>query len=141
MALRWNLQDVDNFSELLDDDRKRLPAFIEAAIWKTITVGINEITEDNWEKFWLRCQMVSFVDGESILPNEDIREEENINRRSLTKGEVKRLIGLKTNAATKTDKEFRSIVMDNLRKNAKSKGERVCNKLKEYENVFSEGEV
>ena len=111
MALKWNLQNVKNFKKvayrtLTEKDRDYLPnekqyrlkQKPESIILSTIIVGIREITEDNYEKFYNRLHLIESKNGAFFWKG---KKEDYI-----TMSDVKKMIGLKTNASEKTRARF-----------------------------------
>lgn len=72
---------------------------IESIIFNTMTIGIREITEDNAEKFYTRYVMAYRAQGWDLFYDLEF---------------VKAMVGLKTNASTKTDAAFKKDCMSYL---------------------------
>ena len=111
MPLRWNLKNVKNFKKvayrtLTEQDRgylsnekqyclKQKP---ESIILSTMIVGMREITEKNYEKFYNRLHLIESSNGAFFWKGD---KEDYI-----TMSDVKKMIGLKTNASEKTRARF-----------------------------------
>ncbi len=78
-----------------------------ALIWGTMSVAMNEITEDNWEEFYTRCYMIETIHGSWLsFKNKS---------RPITPEDVKSHIGLHTNANTLTKAKFKVDIDRRLR--------------------------
>ena len=70
-----------------------MEAKYQAVIFETINVGMNEITKDNFEEFHLRHKIISeLYDSKPYI----------------TKGSLKKMIGLWTNARPMTKGKFKT---------------------------------
>ncbi len=105
MSLNWDISKVKNADELyktVEEDGKRVSymgILTESLIWATIPVGIGTITEKNAEKFFKRLRIVEAAGGNRLV-HPDGR------RHYITLEEVRRHIGLSTNASRLNDSEF-----------------------------------
>ena len=70
-----------------------------ALIWGTMSVGLNAITEKNWEEFYVRCHAIETINGAWLL-------DKDLKGRPITAEDVKSHVGLHTNADTRTKAEF-----------------------------------
>lgn len=76
------------------------PKIVVCLIWTTMSIGLNKITEDNWEEFYTRMYMLK-------LDRSLLREDENGELTiPVSPLEVKDHIGLKTNARRMDKDEF-----------------------------------
>ena len=84
-------------------DGKRVAAVTERLIWATMSIGMGRITEDNYEEFFKRLALYETLILGWYRPT----------MRS-TLAEVRKHIGLTTNACSKDEKEasFRKRVID-----------------------------
>jgi len=99
MALSWNVTKVIDNEALHADDNQW--AITNSLIWGTMGVGISRITEDNYVDFYARLTFLYT----SISHESDI-----------TVFDVKRRIGLSTNADNETELQFvKRIGMHELR--------------------------
>jgi hypothetical protein len=95
MALTWNIEKCENYQEL-----EQSPAWgiTDTLIWLTIAVGMNEITKDNWREFYARLHLLETLYGAyAHTPNGPYY---------ITREQVKRRIGLRTNASKLTQLQF-----------------------------------
>lgn len=100
MALHWNATGVKNHEALHEDAMEW--AVTNSLIWATMAIGINRITEENYIDFFAR---MSFFYA-STSHSSDI-----------TVADVKRRIGLSTNASPLTELQFvKSVGMNELRR-------------------------
>jgi hypothetical protein len=107
MSLDWSVESMKNFDVLTtltgdspaDLDRKWLP-LTEALVWATMHIGINSITEKNWQEFYYRLNKWERLTGTSLrVFNSEVT-------RYITPLEVYMHIGLYTNASSLSKKEF-----------------------------------
>lgn len=102
MALTWDLTDIENYEELLvpyegedaKEGDKTLDGITNTLIWLSISTGIGTITEKNWTEVYAR---VKFLERDGALMN---RGGEPV---YFTTADVRRRIGLKTNASFKDE--------------------------------------
>lgn len=111
MALNWSIAKVEKYDELLDKENclKSKHANIVLA---TMQVGINEITQNNWEEFYKRINFIekvygtyNYIDDEGGKVKPDYIKEDDI----------KRLIGLHTNATRKSPTQFLQQFIDQVK--------------------------
>lgn len=115
MALRWNLEDVEDHDDLYVE--KRLPAHRGGKIeeqmrtWADLIIdycgliiGIPSITEDNWKRVYRRIHVYERITspGGSI----HYTDIDGHASRYVKPAEVKRMIGLTTNGVRKDREEF-----------------------------------
>jgi hypothetical protein len=93
MALKYDYRYVKNADKFLWDDQGNMEAKYQAVIFETINIGMNEITKDNFEEFHLRHKIISeLYDSKPYI----------------TKGSLKKMIGLWTNARPMTKGKFKT---------------------------------
>ena len=93
MSLDWNIEKVANW-EL---KKKKYRNHLETLIWMTMSLGIRKITEDNYRLFHKRYKQYREATYSEF-------EKEIYKELKLT--DIKRWIGLYTNADTLSDKQF-----------------------------------
>jgi len=101
MALNWNIAKVKNYEELLDKDGC-LKSPHSTIVLATIQVSFNEITQTNWEEFYKRINFIEKIFGSYHYEDEKGKPK----AKYITEGDIKRLIGLHTNATKKTPTKF-----------------------------------
>lgn len=114
MALHWNMEDVEAFDEIKEGFEWDIT---EAIIFGTMTIGINEITEDNADEVFVRLRMAEAVTGAPFWgPSEDGGRKEI----SWSHEMVTRRIGLRTNASPLSKAKFHGMITRRLRQAAES---------------------
>lgn len=104
MPLNFNLSKIkdsngnQNFSHLIDD-KYDLKEPYGTIVILTMTVGINNITEKNYKKFYNRINLIEKIQGAYFYDG-------SIKPLYIKEEEVKAMIGLKTNATNKTKALF-----------------------------------
>lgn len=89
MALTWDISNVADWKELSDSDFECV--ITDVIIWGCISTGIGEITEKNWEEWFVRFAWNEQSTGRAWIQDSD-------GNSVFMKPEwVKRRIGLKTN--------------------------------------------
>lgn len=100
MSLDWDISKVENYKEVCwvdaSDGSKLLDPVTEVLVWATMEIDMAQITEKNWLEFWLRLSMKDGILGEGRIRDEDGSS------RSVTQGEVRAHIGLRTNVSSKS---------------------------------------
>lgn len=94
MALNWNITEVKDWDKTTEEEN----VVLNTLIWMTMAVGMREITEKNHIEFHARVQLIEKLHG-SLLHEEG-------KDRLIKLEEVKRFIGLSTNASTLTRNQF-----------------------------------
>jgi hypothetical protein len=91
-----------------------IPDVLNTLIWVTMSVGMSEITEDNWKDFYTRMKIMG---KDRSLLRRDKNGEFTV---PISSQEVKDHIGLMTNASTLTKLQFLKrayrIVYENVKK-------------------------
>ena len=95
MALNWNIEKVKNLPEIQTDEEAPITDSLGGA---TMPVGIREITEENYKEFYARLNMAERMRG-TYRYNKDGAVWMQLE-------DVKRRIGLYTNASTFSRAEF-----------------------------------
>ncbi len=106
MPLNYDLTKINNFEELLNESNQLKQPY-NTIVFATMIVGMGEITEKNYNKFYNRLNVVERINGaflrDSVTRNETYIQEEDI----------KRMIGLKTNVG----KDFtKATFMSNIKR-------------------------
>ncbi len=100
MALTWDQTAVS------DDVKTEADWQItESLIWGSMTVGLREITDANAATWGKRLHMIALVYGSDV-------------KYVIPLAEIKRRVGLRTNATTWTDAQFRTEMGKRLERNA-----------------------
>lgn len=108
MALNWDITKVYRHKNLYRKETKnnedvfRLKEPYYSIIILTITVGINNITEENHLQFYNRVNMIEKLYGPSFYKTTSKKPV----AKYVTVDDVKRMIGLKTNAANISKAKF-----------------------------------
>tara|TARA_Y100000593_G_scaffold92335_1_gene183585 strand:- start:5157 stop:5615 length:459 start_codon:yes stop_codon:yes gene_type:complete len=69
MSLNWSLKDCKDADRLCNASGSEKPVDIlqwkktEALIWATLSLGLSNITEENYKEFWLRVNMTENYEG------------------------------------------------------------------------------
>lgn len=95
MALNWNIEKVKKHKEVQTD--KEWP-ITDTLIWATMFVGFTSITKDNYHEFYKRLHLTELVSGSFLM--------EGGKPHYTTEDDVKRRIGLSTNAGSYSRTEF-----------------------------------
>ena len=103
MPLNWDSADT-----VLDTTDESDLALREAGIFATMAVGINHITEDNCLTFYKRVSLYERAMGAYRFQSTD----EGSVPLFMSPEDVVRLIGLRTNAAPKTQTQFNKFIWE-----------------------------
>lgn len=115
MALNFQLGDVAEHEELLKPDGKP-DVVTEVIIFSTMYLGINAITEATAEKFAVRTEAWQMAFG----PLASQWAGDKWTPRPITLQDVRRHIGLRTNASQLTDAAFRKHLAETLLRDAET---------------------
>jgi hypothetical protein len=99
MSLNWDLSKIKNVDDILTDEES---AINDALIYATMFIGMNEITEQNVDKFFTRLAFYQKAIGSLLIHLKD----GEIVGRPIEYNEVVRRIGLHTNASNLSDSAF-----------------------------------
>lgn len=110
MALTWNVERIadhavittllyEDGEPVIWDGEKRWHPVTEALVWRSMACGFNAITEANVMEVFVRVAAWDAVNGSGIRMNGEPY--------AITLNDVRRHIGLGTNATPLTDKQFR----------------------------------
>lgn len=111
MSLNWNIEDVRDHEEVAirhnpganDNDHLTTEELVQslitqAVVFRTVSVGINQITEENVEEIATRSKMWERLNGTTLwIDHEDY---------SLSLEDFARRVGLRTNADKMTAGQF-----------------------------------
>lgn len=98
MALNYDFSKVKDHKKLTDEQF----AVLDILIWATMAVGFTAITKTNYEEFYKRLHFKERLTGSYL----NRRENDKTVERYITEDEVKRFIGLSTNAGNFSRSEF-----------------------------------
>lgn len=106
MALHWDIREVKRGNKLYhrneEGKKGKMKQLYETIILATIMVGIPNITEKNYEKFYNRLHFLETMNGAFFYE----KKYGKLIPRYITKEEVKNMVGLKTNATSWTRSQF-----------------------------------
>jgi len=106
MPLNWNVNEVKNHKKIMykknDDGSYEMKKIYETIILSTMIVGVSRITEENYEKFFNRLRLVETIGGSFFFETKRGKH----HPRYIKKEEIKKMIGLKTNASELTRTKF-----------------------------------
>ena len=108
MALHWDLTKIVGEDATATEDAC---VITDALIWATMHVGLNQITDENIEKFATRLTVWERTVGASVINADGTPA-------YITFIELQQRIGLATNASALTDAAFRKKVMSHLEEQA-----------------------
>tara|TARA_B110000503_G_C7106067_1_gene395966 strand:- start:269 stop:661 length:393 start_codon:yes stop_codon:yes gene_type:complete len=115
MALNWSIEKVKGYKRLYrklvkgergysdTEVRKQLKQVPNQMIMLTMTIGMRDITDKNWEQFYNRIYTWERIVGVQFYH----RKRNKMTPMYITKDDVKRMIGLHTNASTMTPAQFK----------------------------------
>jgi len=125
MSLDYNLSDIKNYNSLYrklkkgeegyseTEVYKKLKPQFERIIWATMIIGIREITDKNWERFYNRINIWEKVFGSGYYK----RNRKKLVPILVTKEDVQRMIGLSTNASPLSDAKYQKHFFKMLKHN------------------------
>ena len=106
MPLNWDISRVADYKKLYGkkdaNGNKYLKTMPERIIMLTMAVGIREISDKNWEKFYNRVHLLERIHGCSYYKTVRGKHVPMY----ITREDVQRMIGLHTNSSTMTRSEF-----------------------------------
>ena len=98
MPLDWNTQASN--PPLPQDENEEIVQ--NTLLHLTMIVGINNITEATWQEFYARCVVLEKLNGSYMRR----KKKSGLEDRPITPEDVKRWIGMRTNASTMTRAQF-----------------------------------
>jgi hypothetical protein len=116
MSLTYDYSAVRDSDTLMFDEDDRMKPESECIIFATIFIGINTITEANWQSFYLRLSMYENAHGSLVRRVND----DGLLVDSFMSPEIVRAhIGLHTNARNLTMPQFKKRIVERLEEEAK----------------------
>jgi len=103
MPLNYDLSKINNYEELLKESKEMMQPY-NTIVLSTMIVGLGEITEKNYNKFYNRLNTCERLNG-AFLWDSDTKTPMYIQEE-----DVKRMIGLKVNVGNDTKAKFISRV-------------------------------
>lgn len=101
MALNWNITNCQDSASLQTDEEWPIT---NALIWSTMSVGIRDITEKTIPEFYARLSVWESVVGPMFYEQDDAGKP---TERGVTLDDLRKRIGLHTNAGSMTRAEWR----------------------------------
>lgn len=105
MPLNYDLREINQYKRLFkkaENGNSQMKSIPQTIILATMSVGMREITEKNYEKFYHRLHLLETVHGSFFWE----RKRGRMIPKYITKDEVKRMIGLKVNVTNLTAGQF-----------------------------------
>lgn len=102
MALNWNIIKCSNHKSLQTEDEWPIT---NALIWATMSVGIRDITEENIPEFYARLRVWEDIAGPMLWGKDE--ETGKLVERKIEVDDLRKRIGLHTNASSMTRAEWR----------------------------------
>jgi hypothetical protein len=99
MPLNYNLTKIENFEDLLKDNNQLQEPY-KTIVLSTMVVGLGDITEKNYHKFYNRINLIERVGGAFLW------DSETKTPIYIEVEDIKRMIGLKVNVANETKPQF-----------------------------------
>ena len=113
MALNYDLREIKSYKRLfeksIETGGSKMKDIPSAIVMSTMSVGMREITKDNYIKFYNRLNLIENVYGHFFLE----KKRGKIVPRPIKLEEVERMIGLKTNASEISRTKFLSRIDKN----------------------------
>ena len=108
MALNYDLREIKSYKRLfeksIETEGSKMKEIPKTIILSTMSVGMREITKNNYIKFYNRLNLLENVYGTFFYE----RKRGKMNQRHIKLDEVERMIGLKTNASEISRSKFMS---------------------------------
>lgn len=133
MPLNWNISAVKDWQTLRDDPHQR--AITDALLYLTISAGVAEITEKNALEFFERVNILETLHG--VFVHKD--NGESFDAYHITPADIRRRIGLHTNAAPMTRARFERNIVDTLNRAARHAAEQ--EREEEHQRGIDRGEL
>jgi len=113
MPLNYDLTRIKYYKRLykkIDTDNFEIKPIPKTIILSTISVGMREITEDNYKKFFNRLRVIETIYGSFFV----VKTKRGIKQKYITEDDVKAMIGLRTNASEISRAKFMSKIEKGL---------------------------
>ena len=104
MSLNYDYGNVENHDEVMFDENDEMRPVSQCIIFRTMFVGIQRITEENYKVFHKRCMLLTAAN--EAPPLYKWTEDDKIEYYDITEEDCKAHIGLTTNAAVYNKTEF-----------------------------------
>ena len=105
MSLKANLTGISDWENKCCMPDKTFNPITKTIVFMTMSVGMGKITEDNWQEFWIRANLVERVSGHETLEP----------------GDIHRHVGLACNVAEESKARFKNRLVKNMRFDATKK--------------------
>lgn len=106
MALNYDLREIKSYKRLFEKSTEtggsKMKDVPKTIVMSTMSVGMREITKDNYIKFYNRLNLIENVYGPFFY----VRKRGKMIPRHIKLEEVERMIGLKTNASEISRSKF-----------------------------------
>ncbi len=110
MSLNWNLSAIEDREKVcnvvLTSGETQMSAITQTLIWHTMSIGMSEITPDNYHEFFVRVFLTERVFG-ALRTTMEMKSDKVIST-FVNKQDVERHVGLYTNADEWTRTKFLS---------------------------------
>ena len=121
MSLDWGVGDIKDWREYCwegEEGERQLNPVTNALIWETMVIGMNRITDKNWEEFAERVHISQQVYGALLRCEAGLIDDEG-DELFVLPCDVKRHIGLHTNASPLTKAKFKTNMFKHLESKAR----------------------
>jgi len=111
MALNWNIGSIRDHETLCfvgEGDKRKMRGTTETLIYATMFLGMNGITEKNWQEFYFRMSFYERLNGGLRRKWDGEGSEEVV----FTADEIKAHIGLGTNATNETSARWKKRMVE-----------------------------
>jgi hypothetical protein len=110
MALNYDLREIKGYKRRVysrvksesGETQYKMKSIPQTIVFLTMTVGMREITEKNWERFYNRAHLLETVHGSFYF----VTKRGKLVPKYISKEDIKSMIGLKTNASELTSRQF-----------------------------------
>lgn len=126
MALHWNISNCKNHKSLQTEDEWPIT---NALIWATMSVGIRDITEETIPEFYARLRVWENIVGPMLWGKDE--ETGKLEERKVEVDDLRKRIGLHTNASSMTRAEWRKNLAAYFDRKANEHKRSAVNEMKE----------